>query len=145
MSYLQQPGMTAEKLETFINDYLRVDLAEYEKHIIRLNAEIMEFEQLKSMVNVVLTHLSDGFKAQVNIGGNCFVEARVQDTEHILIDVGLHHYVEFTLPEAIKFCTFKIQMLANQANVIREESIKTRANIKLALMCLDERSSKLPS
>lgn len=140
---LGRPGMTAEKLETFINDYLRADLAEYEKHLNRLNAEIMEFVQLKNMADAMQSHLADGFKTQVNIGGNCFVEAVVSDMDKMLINVGLEHYVEFTLPEAVKFCTFKVRMLTNQADVIREESIKTRANIKLALMCLADPNSMM--
>lgn len=59
----------------------------------------------------------------------------MDNAEHILIDVGLKHYVEFTLPEALQFCQFKVRVLTKQADVIREESVKTRANIKLALMC----------
>lgn len=140
---LSQPGMTPEKLETFINDYLRADLVEYEKHLNRLNAEIMEYVQLKNMVDAMQANLADGFKTQVNIGGNCFVEAVVSDMEKILINVGLEHYVEFTLAEAVKFCTFKVKMLTNQADLIREESIKTKANIKLALLCLADPSSSL--
>lgn len=31
----------------------------------------------------------------------------------------------------------KVRALNKQADVLREESIKTRANIKLALMCLN--------
>lgn len=132
-------GMTADKLETFVNDFLRPDLAEYEKHLNILNAEIMEYVQLKNMVESICNHMKDGFKAQVNIGGNCFVQAKVENTEKILVNNGLDHYVEFTLDEALKFCQFKIKMLTNQADLVREESIKTRANIKLALMCLGDR------
>lgn len=64
-------------------------------------------------------------------------QARVDSTEHILVNVGLHHYVEFTLPEALHFCGMKVRALTKQADVVREESIKTRANIKLAMMCLN--------
>lgn len=52
------------------------------------------------------------------------------------MDVGLGHYVEFTCAEALQFSQLKVRALTKQADVLREESIKTRANIKLALMCL---------
>lgn len=67
-------GMTPEKLETFVNDYLKRDLTTYEEHISQLNAEIMEFVQLKNMVEAIAKDLKDGFKTQVNIGGNCFIQ-----------------------------------------------------------------------
>lgn len=66
--------MTPAKLETFVNDYLRVDLAKYEKYIDQLNAEIMEFVQLKNTIEGMTENLSTGFKTQVNVGGNCFVQ-----------------------------------------------------------------------
>lgn len=67
-------GMTPEKLETFVNDYLRRDLTTYELHLDQLNAEIMEFIQLKNMVESISTDFKEGFKTQVNIGGNCFIQ-----------------------------------------------------------------------
>lgn len=138
MNLLGQPGMSPAKLEAFVNDYLRVDLARYEQHINTLNADIMEYVQLKNMIESIASDLSGGaFKTQVNVGGNCFVQARVPDTRHILVNVGLQHYVEFTLDEALQFCQLKVRALNKQADVLREESIKTRANIKLALMCLN--------
>lgn len=161
MSVLQEPGMTPAKLEAFVNDYLRVDLAKYETFIKQLNAEIMEFVQLKNTIESMTENLGGAFKTQVNVGGNCFVQvasppldssailhllyfqypaqipqARIDNTEHILINVGLEHYVEFTLAEALQFCALKVRALNKQADVVREESVKTRANIKLALLCL---------
>ena len=140
MSSQKASGMTPQKLESFVNEYLRNDLKEYEKHINLMNAEIMEYIQLKSMIEQIQTNRSDGFKTQVDIGGNCFVQAKVDNTEMMLVNVGLNHFVEFTLDEALKFTKFKVKMLTNQVDVIREESIKTRANIKLALMCLGEKT-----
>lgn len=64
------------------------------------------------------------------------VQARVPNVDTILVDVGLKHFVEFTLDEAIKFCEFKTKVLAKQADVVRDESIKARAHIKWALLCL---------
>lgn len=132
-------SMTREQLENFIEDILRKKLKEYDMFISKTNAEIMEFVQLKNLCENIGEHLSDGFKTQVNIGGNIFLAAKVPDIKHVMVNVGLNHYVNFTMSEAIKFCDFKIKSLENETNFIREKSIETRASIKLALLCIDEK------
>lgn len=132
---------SSEKIERFIEENLRQDLKRYEEYLNRMNAEIMEFVQLKNTVESIVEHMSDGFKTQVNVGGSFFMSAKVDDTKQIMVNVGLNHYVNFTLDEALKFCAFKIKSLQNEANVIREKSIETRAQIKLALLCLAEKQS----
>lgn len=132
-----------EQIESFIEDVLRRNLREYETYINKMNAEIMEFIQLKNVCENITQNMSDGFKTQVNIGGNFFISAKVPDSKKIMINIGLNHYVEFTIVEAIKFCDFKIKSQQNEANVIREKSIETRAQIKLALLCIAEKENLL--
>lgn len=132
-----------EQIENFIEDVLRKELKTYEDYINKLNGEIMEFVQLKNLSQNISENLSDGFKTQVNIGGNFFMSAKVPDSSKIMINVGLNHYVEFTIDEAIKFCDFKIKSLQNEADIIREKSIETRAHIKLALLCIAEKENLL--
>lgn len=132
-----------EQIESFIEDVLRGNLKEYETYINKTNAEIMEFIQLKNVCESISQNLSDGFKTQVNIGGNFFMSANVPDASKILVNIGLNHYVEFTVNEAIKFCDFKIKSMENEANVIREKSIETRAQIKLALLSIAEKENLL--
>lgn len=132
---------SVEKIEHFIEENLRRDLRKYEEYLNKMNAEIMEYVQLKNTIENIIEHMSDGFKTQVNIGGSFFMSAKVEDTKEIMVNVGLNHYVSFTLDEALKFCDFKIKSLQNEANVIREKSIETRAQIKLALLCLAEKQN----
>lgn len=130
--------METEKLESFINNHLREDLKVYEKHLNHINNEIVEYNQLRHTADTISSHLKDGFNTKVDIGGNFFVQAKVDATDRILVNVGLNHFVEFGLDEAIKFCDFKVRVLNKEADVIREESLKCRANIKLALMCIGD-------
>lgn len=134
-----------KQIESFIEDVLRKKLREYEAYINKMNGEIMEFVQLKNVCESVTQNLSEGFKTQVNIGGNFFMSAKVPDTKKIMINVGLNYYVEFTTDEAIKFCDFKIKVLQNESDIIREKSIETRAQIKLALLCIGEKENLLKS
>ncbi|XP_037041386.1 protein UXT [Bradysia coprophila] len=133
--------METDKLETFINDHLREDLKVYENHLNHIHSEIMEYNQLRNTASTINTHLKSGFKTKVDVGANFFVQAKVDNTDRILVNVGLNHFVEFQLEEAIKFCDFKVRVLNKEADVIREESLKCRANIKLALMCIGDRSN----
>lgn len=134
-----------EQIESFIEDILRRNLREYESYINKMNAEVMEFIQLKNVCENITQNMSDGFKTQVNIGGNFFMSAKVSEPSKMMINIGLNHYVEFTVVEAIKFCDFKIKSLQNETDVIREKSIETRAQIKLALLCIAEKENLLKS
>jgi prefoldin alpha subunit len=130
---------TPEQLESFINDHLKEDLKNYEQQLAKINTDISEYLQIKK----VIEHIKDDkvLKTQVNIGGSFFMQAKVNDLEKMLVNVGLDVYVEFTLDEAVKYVDFKVKVLTKEADVIREESLKTRANIKLALLCIGEQQN----
>lgn len=130
--------LSNENLEVFINDYLKEDLKHLEKYINVYNEEIMEFVQLKNTIQTMRDNLSDGYKTQMNIGGNFFMEAKVDDLETILVDIGKGVYIPFTAEEALKFADFKIKILNNECDVLREESVKKRSEIKVALMYMAE-------
>lgn len=128
----------AQNIETFVTENLKKDLQEYDKYLNKMNLEIIEFVQLKNLIEQIKEHMSGGFKTQVDIGGNIFMQAKVPDTQKILVNIGLNHYMELTLDEALRFCDNKIKSLQKDEDVIREKSIEIRANIKLALLCLAE-------
>ncbi|XP_055587011.1 protein UXT [Uranotaenia lowii] len=129
-----EPG----NIESFVNDCLREDLKIYNEQLNRLNGEIMEYVQLKNMIENVQENATDGFKTQINVGGNFFMKAKADSPDRILVDVGLCHFVEFRLDEALRFVDMKINVLTKQADVIRDKSIETRANIKLALLVIGD-------
>uniref|UniRef100_A0A182T1W0 Prefoldin subunit 3 n=1 Tax=Anopheles maculatus TaxID=74869 RepID=A0A182T1W0_9DIPT len=131
--------MSPENVERFINEQLKEDLRVYEKRLKELNAEMLEYVQLKHMIETILTQDNRSvFKTQVNVGGNMFIKARAENVEHILVDVGLKVYVEFKIEEAIRFVEMKIKVLTKEVDVVREKSIETRAHIKLALLVIGD-------
>ena len=69
------------------------------------------------------------------------MNAKVENTEKILVNIGLNHFVEFKLDEALKFIDMKVRIITKQAELVREKSVETRANIKLALLCIGEKQN----
>ncbi|XP_076233984.1 uxt prefoldin-like subunit [Calliopsis andreniformis] len=128
------------KFETFVNEVLREDLAKLEQRLDTYNADIAEFLQLKSIINTLQNNELDkeGFKTQVDIGQNFFIEAHVPDASTILLDIGLGYYVEFSLPDAVALINVRIKLLEDQIAHLRKEVAKTNAHIKLILLGIRE-------
>ncbi|XP_017879883.1 protein UXT homolog [Ceratina calcarata] len=128
------------KFETFINDVLKEDLAQLEQKLDSKNADVAEFLQLKTMINTLESNGLDksGFKTQVDIGQNFFIEAQVPDASTILLDVGLGHYVEFSLNDALAVINVRIKLLEKQIANLRKEIARTNAHIKLILLGIRE-------
>uniref|UniRef100_A0A182FA18 Uncharacterized protein n=1 Tax=Anopheles albimanus TaxID=7167 RepID=A0A182FA18_ANOAL len=131
---------SSEKVENFIHEHLHEDLRVYEAQLKELNAEILEYVQLKAMIESILQNKAngEGFKTQVNIGGNMFMKARADNVDRILVDVGLKVFVEFTIEEALRFVDLRVRVLTKQADVVRDKSIETKAHIKLALLVIGD-------
>lgn len=128
------------QFESFINDVLRQDLAALEKKLDEKTSEIAEFLQLKSVINTFknVGAAEDGFKTKVDMGNNFFVQAKVEDASHILLDVGLGHFVEFTLDEALVVIDVRIKLFERQVENLRKEVARTNAHIKLVLLGIRE-------
>ncbi|KAG7204293.1 hypothetical protein KM043_002114 [Ampulex compressa] len=124
------------QFEAFINDVLKADLGKIEEKLDSKNADLAEFTQLKSIISTLRDNDFDksGFKTQVDIGQNFFVEAHVPDASRILLDVGLSHYVEFTLDEALVVINVRSKLLERQIAHLRKEIARTNAHIKLMLL-----------
>lgn len=131
------------QIEAFINDVLKEDLKHLELHLNQFNEEIMEYVQLKNTVQTFGDHMPDGYKTQLNIGSNIFMQARVKQMDKILVNVGKEVYLEMDMQEAIRYSDMRVKILTKQADVVREESIKKRTQIKMALIAMSEREQLL--
>ncbi|XP_064535335.1 protein UXT [Drosophila montana] len=131
------------QIEEFINDVLKEDLKQLEHYINLFNEEIMEYVQLKNTLQTFGDHMPAGYKTQVNIGSNIFMQARVKQMDKILVNVGKEVYLEMSMDEAIRFSDVRIKILTKQADVVREESVKKRSQIKMALIAISEREKLL--
>lgn len=123
-----------EESKAYLNDTIKEELGRLDHFIQIYNEEIMEYVQLKNSIEAIQKQQDKKFKTQMNIGGRCFMKAIADCTDKIIVDVGKSCFVEFTLDEAIKFLSFKITILTKECQVLRDESIKHKTNLKLAMI-----------
>ncbi|XP_049858350.1 protein UXT homolog [Schistocerca gregaria] len=132
------------KYEAFINDVLKEDLKKVHARQDHVTTEIAEYIQLKNTIQTLkeADMVKDGFKAKMNLGCNFYVQANVSDPKTMFIDIGLGHYLEFTLDEAQKFIDRRLELLCQQSNKLKKDSAQTKAMIKMVLGGLHQLQSE---
>ncbi|XP_053613483.1 protein UXT homolog [Plodia interpunctella] len=128
------------KYEHYINDVLKADLQVLHKKLQQVNAEISDLIQQKHTLKVITDKKMhpDGFKTQVNLGCNFFMEAAVHETSTLLMNVGLNHYLEFSLDEAHKYLDVRIKAFEEKAEELQNKGAETKAHIKMMLFGIAE-------
>jgi prefoldin alpha subunit len=133
---------SAEKINEVINENLRKELESLQIALNKINEDLIEYMQLQKTLEFLKEHKSDGFKTKVDVGANMFMKAKVEKIEPIIINIGLNVYLELEMDEAMKFLSMKIKVLEKEAEVVREQSLKVRCQIKILLMYLAEQQQK---
>ncbi|CAO1423069.1 unnamed protein product [Diamesa serratosioi] len=133
---------SAADVEHVINDMLRKDLENLEKELAKNNEELVEFMQLEKSLEFLKENKPNGFTTKVDVGSNMFIQAVVPKIEPILINIGLNTYLELEYDEALKYLKMKSNILNKESDVIREQTLKIRSEIKILLMYLAEQETK---
>ena len=128
------------RYEQFVNDILKERLKSIHSAADLILSELSEYIQLKNTIETImeLDCLQEKFKTQVDIGCNFYMTGQVTDPSTIYINIGLNHYVEFTLAEGVKVVDKRINLLNKQLKTLREHSVDTKAHIKLVLNGIQE-------
>lgn len=131
---------TILKYEAFINDVLKEDLRVLEIRLQQVNAEISDLIQQKHTLKIITDKdlHPNGFKTQVNLGCNFFMEAAVEDVSKMLVNIGLNHYLELTHTEVVKYLDVRIKAFESKSEELKTKSAETKAHIKLILMGINE-------
>ena len=140
-----KPDKSEQRIKNVINENLKKDLESLEEALNKINEEIIEYMQLEKTIEFMKEHKPEGFKTKVDVGSNMFMSAKVDKIEPILINIGLNVFLELELDEALKYLKMKTKILTKEADVIRDESLKIRSQIKILLMYLAEKQSFTPS
>lgn len=128
------------KYEAFINDVLKEQLKKIESSLDHTYSDIAELIQLENMIQTIQdTKLAEeGLKTKVDLGCNFYMQAVVTDPTKILINVGLGHFVEFSLDEGLVVIKKQINLLNKKIDILKDQSAQTKAHIKLVLHGIQE-------
>ncbi|XP_059814479.1 protein UXT isoform X1 [Hypanus sabinus] len=100
--------------------------------------KIAQYLQLKNVIERLQESDEQQLKMEVDLGCNFYVQAKVPDASKIFLLVGYGFYVEFTLPEALRFIERKSQQLSEVAEKLSKDSAKIKGNIRMVLQALCE-------
>lgn len=130
------------KFETFINDVLKASLKTIFQSLEAVNEEIMDLERLRGTVTT-MTKLADELpagkplKTRVNVGCDFYMQANV-DVRKYLVSVGLGLYVEYDKEETLEYIQHRTKRLREHADELRDKGAQVRAQITLALHCIQD-------
>lgn len=129
-----------EKYEEFLNEVLQEDLRIVLDHRDKLYQQTADYMQLQTLIEKIQgAHLQESpLKTKVDIGCNCYMQAVVPDASKICICIGLNIYVEYSLPEALRFIERKIKLLTAASDQLTKSAAQIKAHIKLVLEGLRE-------
>eukprot|EP01100_Stratorugosa_tubuloviscum_P015372 TRINITY_DN8790_c0_g1_i1.p1 TRINITY_DN8790_c0_g1~~TRINITY_DN8790_c0_g1_i1.p1 ORF type:complete len:161 (+),score=58.73 TRINITY_DN8790_c0_g1_i1:50-532(+) len=129
--------------QKLILEYYEPKLQFYLEQTNLLKQELEQFNELREKIFLIQENNLVKLKTQVEIGPNYYVQAIIEDTTKIFVNVGLGFHVEFTLPEALKFIDKKTQLISNKMNKIHAQTMDIQATIKLIYFAIEE-ALKLP-
>ena len=127
--------------EIFLNERLKPDLKSILEQRDKIYNEIAEYLALKNSIEAVKSSgLSEDqpLKTKVDLGCNFYGKAIVPNHRKVFVDIGLGFFLEMTHEEALVFVEKKTKHLNAQADILTQETVKIKANIKLVLHGLRE-------
>lgn len=130
------------KFEMFINDVLKDSLKQISAALDVINDQISELEDVRNTVET-MSRLADELptgkplKTRVNVGCDFFMQANA-DVQTFLVCVGLGYYLEYTRDETLAHVRIRANVLKKRADELRDKGARVRAQITLALHCIQE-------
>lgn len=100
--------------------------------------KIAQHLQLKNVIERLQESEQQHLKMEVDLGCNFYVQAAVPDASKIFMLVGYGFFLEFTLPEALRFIEKKCLQLNVVAERLSKDSAKIKGNIRVVLEALCE-------
>jgi len=142
---MEQPLDPAElqrkivQFERFVHEQLEPDLKVTVNQRDAVYDDISEYLRLQKTCELIRENLQDGqpgLKTQVDLGSQCYMQAKVPDASHIYVEVGLGFLVEFTIDEAINFIPRKEAQLKQKAQDLTDKAAEIKTKIKTVLQAL---------
>ncbi|KAG2601757.1 protein UXT homolog [Panicum virgatum] len=119
------------KFEEFVDQRLKPDLANAIKQRNKVFEQQKTFLDLKRNIENLERNGVTSIRSMVNLGSEVYMQAEVQDTRHIFVDIGLGFHVEFTWQEALQFISVREARLARQIDEYTHLIASIKSQIKL--------------
>jgi prefoldin alpha subunit len=100
-----------ERFHEFADQQLLPDLEHALEWREQCQRKQSEFAELQIALETIRDKRMRTMDAQMNLGCEMYMKARVDDTSHVFVDVGLGFHAEFTLEEALTFLAKKLKAL----------------------------------
>ncbi|XP_047444502.1 protein UXT [Mugil cephalus] len=124
--------------ENFINEVLKRDLQKVMEQRDLVYEKISQYLQLKNVIHTLKDAGAQQLKTDVDLGSNFFVQAQVEDSSRIFVEVGFGFFVEMEHDEALRFIDKKTSQLTAVTEDLTKDSAKIKANMRMVLEGLRE-------
>ncbi|XP_077370275.1 protein UXT isoform X3 [Festucalex cinctus] len=124
--------------ERFIDEVLKKDLQRVMEQRDAVYEQVSHYLQLKNTLQALQETDSQSLKADVDLGCNFYVQAKVEDSSKIFVLVGFGFFVEMDHTEALRFIDKKTNQLTAFTDQLTKDCAKIKANIRLVLEGLRE-------
>lgn len=134
-----------KKYEEFLNEKLAKDLEQTLEDREDVCAQTANYLQLKNAIgNIMRTREackgndSARLKTLVDLGCNFYAQAKIPDTSHIIVCIGMGLYLEMPLEKALDFIGEKLEHLNEKTQYLNQSAAEIKARMKLVLEGLRE-------
>ncbi|CAN8313215.1 unnamed protein product [Cochlearia groenlandica] len=119
-------------LEEIIDKGLKQKLVQTTASRDKIFEEQKALSDLRKNIETLEKNGVNSLKTMVNIGSEVYMQAEVPDTRHIIMDVGLNFYVEFTRKEALDYISQREERIKKRLEEVSGVITHIKGRIKLA-------------
>ncbi|KAF7490977.1 Protein UXT [Sarcoptes scabiei] len=126
------------KYEQFVENVLKNDLRLVLERYNEICDKIADLLKIRSVCKMITENKMKSMKTMADLGSNCYVKCLIPSTDHILLNVGLDCFIEFSIEEALKFIDKRSNLYNKSLEILKEKSAKIKAHIKIVLNLIDQ-------
>ena len=120
-----------ERFHEFAEQRLVPDLERAESRRDAVDTARREFDELLTSLELLRARPTASMDAQIDLGCSFYAQARVPDTSHVFVDVGLGFHAEFALDEALVYVRARVQALTVELAAENASLNQIRAHLNL--------------
>eukprot|EP01060_Flectonema_neradi_P032875 TRINITY_DN533_c4_g1_i1.p1 TRINITY_DN533_c4_g1~~TRINITY_DN533_c4_g1_i1.p1 ORF type:complete len:189 (+),score=37.90 TRINITY_DN533_c4_g1_i1:83-568(+) len=129
------------RYEELIEEQLKPRLQEVINNRDNCFNEITEGEKLRAFIDKEMSRTGP-MEVQVDLGHHFYAKATVEDTNSILICVGMGLYVRYTLAEAKDFLDSRQALIEERIKALTSDASRIKVEMKIVLEAINEVATK---